>query len=64
MTAIHDAQGNYLHEAEPIPPELIVLTTDEKLVTARSALDAVVDNPKATMADVVNALAALRAALG
>ena len=59
MPAVFDAEGNYLHDADPVPEELIVLTVDEKLANARAALDAAVDS-----GDVVSALAALRAALG
>lgn len=65
MPKVYDAQGNYLHDAEPMPPEFITPTADERLDAARQALDAVANLTGPVLAaDVADVLADLRTALG
>jgi hypothetical protein len=53
MPAIFDADGTYLHDAEPIPAELIEQTPAERLT---AALDALTDGTTPTLADLLSAL--------
>ena len=64
MSKVYDAQGNYLHDAEPMPPEFIAPTADERLDAARQALAAVANMTGPVLAaDVADVLADLRTAL-
>lgn len=64
MPKVYDAQGNYLHDAEPMPPESIIPTADERLDATRQALAAVANLTGPVLAaDVADVLADLRTAL-
>jgi len=54
MPKVYDAQGNYLHDAEPMPPEFITPTADERLDALHAALVAITE-PVATV-DVLDSL--------
>jgi len=61
MPKVYDAQGNYLHDAEPMPPEFITPPADPTPPTIEAKVDAIIAAVAALVddrhADAVDALA-------